>query len=125
MKAEEWFSQMLEESRNRPDFIADEMALQIVADVYKAMLREGLTKKQLAERIGVSPAFVSQVLNGKPNMTLVTVAKFALALNLDCHIELRAKQDEAPQHSMKPSQRRKAPKPASQRRSRRAATTPV
>lgn len=94
MSAQEWFSQMLEEAKGHPEFVAETISLQIIADLCEAMRRGKLSKKELAARVGVSPAFVSQVLNGKPNMTLLTLAKFAVALDLDCHVRLSAKQPE-------------------------------
>lgn len=65
-----------------PEYLAEKLALEIVAQLCLEMERQGLTGKELAERLGTSPAFVSQVLNGKPNLTLLTLCKFAAALGL-------------------------------------------
>lgn len=127
---EAWFREQLEEFRDDPEAVADEVSLQIIADIYQAMLRHNMTKKELAGRVGVSPAFVSQVLNGKPNLTLLTLAKFAIALDLDCHVHLtpRVAEPEAQtkaQAKAAPKARRKPLQPASPRRSRRAVATPA
>jgi transcriptional regulator with XRE-family HTH domain len=130
MNAEEWFSQMLAESRNHPDFVAETVSLQIISDLCKAMKRKQITKKELAERVGVSPAFVSQVLNSKPNMTLLTLAKFAIALDLDVHIHLSPRPEEIETEAVAqqavPQQRGRQAQPRTPpRRSRRTAATPV
>lgn len=126
MNAAEWFSQMLEESRNHPDFVAETVSLQIISDLCKAMKRHGIAKKELAARVGVSPAFVSQVLNGKPNLTLLTLAKFAIALDLECHVELRPRDTEAATAAEQPARpKRKAaarPSPRPAARTVRAST---
>lgn len=48
--------------------------------IVKLLEREGVTRTELARRLGVSQAFVSHVLSGERNMTLRTLASFAHAL---------------------------------------------
>lgn len=48
-----------------------------------------LSKKQLAERLGVSKATVSRILSGNRNMTLETLTKVAYALGCRPQIELK------------------------------------
>ena len=48
-------------------------------DLYRLMERAGINRAELAEAAGVSPAFVSKVLNGSTNYTLKTMAKLARA----------------------------------------------
>lgn len=72
-----------------PEYLAEKLALEIVAQLCLAMDRQGLSGKELAESIGTSPAFVSQVLNGKPNLTLLTLCKFAAALGMVPQVPLQ------------------------------------
>lgn len=88
MNASEWFAKMQQEFAGDPEYLAEKLALEIVAQLSMEMERQGLTGKELAERIGTSPAFVSQVLNGKPNMTLLTLCKFAAALGMAPQVAL-------------------------------------
>lgn len=46
------------------------------------MQRSGLSKSELAKRMGVSLQSLSKLLNSQPNMTLKTVTKFELALGI-------------------------------------------
>ena len=48
----------------------------------RARKQSGLKKKDLARRLGVTPARVTQVLSGDSNVTLRTIAQFALALGV-------------------------------------------
>ena len=47
------------------------------------MDEQGVTQKQLAERIGCSQQYVSNLLKGSTNMTLETIARLEKALNID------------------------------------------
>ena len=73
------------------DFYADtetsetrayEHALDIEFIVHREMKRLGLSKSDLAKRMGVSLQSLSKLLNSQPNMTLKTIARFELALGI-------------------------------------------
>ena len=49
---------------------------------------EEISRQELAQRLGKSKGFVSQVLSGERNMTLRTLSDIALAL--DCRLRLHA-----------------------------------
>lgn len=61
---------------------AYEHALDIEFIVHREMQRSGLSKSELAKRMGVSLQSLSKLLNSQPNMTLKTIAKFELALGI-------------------------------------------
>jgi len=47
-----------------------------------AMDEQGLTQKQLAERMHCSPQYVSRLLKGEENLSLETICKLENALNM-------------------------------------------
>ena len=49
----------------------------------QAMDRQGVTQSVLAERMGCSQQYVSNLLKGSSNMTLETIARIETALNID------------------------------------------
>ena len=49
--------------------------------ICELLAREKLSRQQLADRLGKSKGFVSQLLNGERNMTLRTLADLAHALD--------------------------------------------
>lgn len=61
---------------------AYEHALDIEFIVHREMKRLGLSKSELANRMGISLQSLSKLLNSQPNMTLRTIAKFELALGI-------------------------------------------
>lgn len=58
----------------------EELILEVTEALSQALAREQVTKKALADRLGKSKGFVSQVLAGGRNLTLRTVAEIADAL---------------------------------------------
>ena len=74
-------SKFMEETESA-DTLSYKYAHEISHLVVSEMQRQGLTKKELAERMGVSPQRLANLLNTQPNMTLKTVAQFALALGM-------------------------------------------
>jgi transcriptional regulator with XRE-family HTH domain len=51
------------------------------------MIEKGLNKKQLAEKMGVSPAYITKIFSGQ-NISLKTVAKILSALEVDAGIKI-------------------------------------
>ena len=70
------------EYENDPDFLAEGMALAIVEDALSIMESKGLSRSDLANRMGVSRAHISQLFNEHPNLTLRTIAQLAVALEV-------------------------------------------
>ena len=91
MNAKQWFGNKMDEFKDDPEFIAETLVLGVIACLNKALRVQGMTRSELAKRLGTSPAFVSSALNGKPNMTLLTLAKFTAALNLTVSVALTDK----------------------------------
>ena len=54
----------------------------IAVSIQKQRCAQGLTQKELAERLGVSQAMVSQWENGEENFTAATLVKISSALGL-------------------------------------------
>ena len=58
-------------------------ARHITLQVLQAMDEQSVTQAQLAQLMGCSQQYVSNLLKGSSNMTLETIARLELALNLD------------------------------------------
>ena len=54
----------------------------------EALASEGITKAELAHRLGKTKGFVSQVLSGGRNLTLRTIADFSTVLGCEPRIEI-------------------------------------
>lgn len=56
--------------------------------VYHYLDRNGLTQKEFAESMGVSPAYVAKLLKGSENLTLETISKIEAAIGTEIvHID--------------------------------------
>lgn len=53
-------------------------------EVLKALKTQSLTQADLARRLGVAPAWVSQILSDDANVTLESIAKVFAALGVNC-----------------------------------------
>ncbi|MCH7970366.1 MAG: helix-turn-helix domain-containing protein [Chloroflexi bacterium] len=71
---------------NDPEFLAELLALQVTNQITLIMDKQELSLREMADRVGVSSAYLSRVLSGNPNMTVKTIAKFAVALGLHAAI---------------------------------------
>jgi transcriptional regulator with XRE-family HTH domain len=75
------FSEIHESIKDTEAYELEELIVAVTQAIAERIEDRGLTQRALAERLGKSEVYVSQVLNGKPNMTLESIVKFAHALN--------------------------------------------
>lgn len=75
-------------SRNRRLLREEELIVAMTEALSEAMEEDGVKKTQLAERLGKTKGFVSQLLAGGRNLTLRTVAQLADALGYRVQITL-------------------------------------
>jgi DNA-binding Xre family transcriptional regulator len=66
------------------------LVTQLTNEITWHMRERGLTRTDLAARMGVSPGRVSQILGGGENLTLRTLAALSTALDARFDIELSA-----------------------------------
>ena len=92
--------------------IDDEMlalVTQLTNEITWYMRECGITRADLAARMGVSPGRVSQILGGGENLTLRTLAALSAALNAHLDIELSALKDSDSYPSHETAQAEAAP----------------
>lgn len=78
-----------------PDYQAELVKLGIAGVLIERMEELGVSRSELAERMGVSRARVTQILAGYANVTVRTLAAAALALDARVHFELQPAQSAA------------------------------
>jgi len=77
---EEWVS----ESEDNQRLMAQErLILEVTESIHEQMKAMGVNRVQLAERLGKSKAYISQLLSGSRNMTLRSLADISFALHKD------------------------------------------
>jgi plasmid maintenance system antidote protein VapI len=81
----------IQEFANDPAFMAEGLSIKIVEELLESLERKGLNQSWLAQQMGVSRAHISKILNAQPNMTLLTIAKIAVALGVEPDVSLNPK----------------------------------
>ena len=84
----EWLDESPERSRV---FLEEGLILDATEAICEALEENGISRANLADRLGTSNAYVTQLLNGSRNMTLRTFAGIAFALEMVPRIELKEK----------------------------------
>ena len=64
------------------DFVAEELAIGIIENALRIMEVKGMSRSDLAREIGVPKSQVSRIFNAHPNLTLRSIARLALALDV-------------------------------------------
>ena len=82
----EWLDESPERSRL---FLEEGLILDATEVICEALEKQSMSRANLADRLGTSNAYVTQLLNGSRNMTLRTFASIAFALDMTPKIELK------------------------------------
>ncbi len=83
---------LLEEYKYDSDFIYEGLILDISYQLKELMRKKGLTKKQLAEKMGVKPSYITKIFGGG-NISIKTIAKVLAALEVESEIVLKEKSE--------------------------------
>jgi len=68
--------------KNDVEYIYEKLKFDISENLARLMKQKGITKKELARRMGVSPAYVTKIFSAE-NISLKTIAKVLSALEAD------------------------------------------
>lgn len=74
------YRKMIEEARQSVDYWAEGSIVEFTEALWARMEEEGVSRAELARRLGTSKAYVTKVLGGNANFTLYSMAKLALAV---------------------------------------------
>ena len=92
-----WLDHALREYESDPEFLAEASAFEIMERASQLMEPGRLSRSELAERMGVSRAYVTRLFKAPPNLTLRTVWQLALALKAKVAVDLYLPEPEAGQ----------------------------
>ena len=79
----EWFDDHINEIKNTPDYVASGLMIEITNRFVERMEQIGITQEMLATKLHLKQPYISKILNHDTNMTLQTIAKIAVALDLE------------------------------------------
>jgi transcriptional regulator with XRE-family HTH domain len=84
------FPELFAEAEAHADYSVAGAILEFTESLVREMERQGVTRSELARRIGVTPAYVTKILRGQANFTLDTMVRLARALGSDLHVQIGA-----------------------------------
>ncbi len=82
------FAKLLAEAKQNECYWTDRAKTQFTEDLCALMEKRGVSRSDLASRVGVKPAYVTKVLRGDTNFTIESMVKLVRALEgrLDVHV---------------------------------------
>ena len=75
--------QYFEKYEKDPDFLAEGLSIGIIENSLKVMKQKGITRADLAREMGVPKSQISRIFNAPPNLTLLSIARIAVALGVE------------------------------------------
>jgi transcriptional regulator with XRE-family HTH domain len=85
------YAQMLKEAQESLEYWTEAAILDFTEDLTRLMKEKGMTRSQLAKKIGSSQAYVTKVLGGNVNFTLASMTKLARALDCVVRVHIATK----------------------------------
>ena len=77
-----------DEWRDDPDYLYEGVVLELTEQIAAQMKERGISRSDLAERLGTSRAYVTKLLDGHENMTVKTLVRVANALEMKVGMKL-------------------------------------
>ncbi|MEW6203559.1 MAG: helix-turn-helix transcriptional regulator [bacterium] len=99
-KISQEIQRLLEELKDDPEFKLERLMLEINEDICRFMEERGITRAELAEKLGTSRAYITKMLNGNPNLTLRSLVNIAHALECEINIRFFEKETRIPNLSV-------------------------
>ena len=84
----ERYRQFIAEAEASPDYWNAVAAHEFVRELERRMEEQGVSRAELARRLGTSKAYVTKVLSADANFTLATMNRLAAALGGEVHVRI-------------------------------------
>ncbi len=100
MKTKTQFEQLMESPEFRKLYAIEGLVTEAGEFIARLLQEKGVTKAELARRLGKSRAYITQMLSGSANLTVRTLAEVAYALGVEVKLEavpIEAVEREQPQ----------------------------
>src|SRR3954464_14064553 len=85
------YRQMFEEAESHPDYWIDGPISEFTEDLSRLMKEQKVNRAELARRMGTSRAYITKMLGGNANFTLLAMVNLAMALDGAVHIHIADK----------------------------------
>lgn len=99
------FSDLIRDAKTRDDYWIEDGILQFTLQLDELMRKQGVSKTELASRIGASQPYVTRLLKGRDNLTIATMVKLARAVGAKMQISLEQTDPRAEERASLPTHR--------------------
>lgn len=82
------FDQLFRSAEKSPSYWMQVALLEFLQSLEAMRVSKGISNKELAKLVGVSPPTISRWLNGSENLTISTMCRLATALGAAVHIHV-------------------------------------
>lgn len=82
----EWFENLEDELKDDPRYALEDVLLDFSEMICKAMEEQGISKSELAKKMGKQPSWLSRILGANHNLTFLTAVEIASTLNMELNI---------------------------------------
>jgi transcriptional regulator with XRE-family HTH domain len=81
----QWLDYQLPDPKDQRDYARERCRVVVTETIGEAIEKSGMTRVQIAKKLGVTKGHISQVLNGSRNMTLHTLGDLLWACGAELH----------------------------------------
>lgn len=81
-------SEIFESFKHSYTYWSECAKLDFATEIFEIMERKSISKSELANKLGVSPAYITKALSGSMNLSIESMAKFSYALGCKIDISL-------------------------------------
>ena len=99
------FQELFDRAEASPEYWRASATIDFAEDLSRLMDEAGVSRAELARRLGTSPAYITQVLRADGNFTLETMTRFAMALGHQVRIHLAPRKSVTTWHDSPPEQK--------------------
>jgi len=90
--AAERLRRFIEQNEHTPGYELEWLLLDIHEAMWAAMQARGVSRAELAERLGTSRAYITKLLEGQENMTVKTLVRVANALEMKVAMKFESRE---------------------------------
>ena len=90
VKSDKLWTSHIEEEKKTVEYKIEAKAIDVALQVFDRLNELNINASELAARLKVSRAYISQILSGKTNMTLKTLLKLADSLGMEAEFRLNS-----------------------------------
>jgi len=82
------YREFIEKTQESDGFLRAGIEIEFTEELCRVMEKQGISRAELARRVGTSPAYITKILRGSTNFTLSTMTKLARAVGMEVRLHL-------------------------------------